>query len=580
MNEGHAGFAVFARALSFASCYNISFDEALCATRAGNVFTTHTPVESAFDCFEPALVLKYGEPLVRETRLSLERFLALGRKDPNDQSEPFNMAYPAIRGSSHVNGVSRLHGRVSRSLFQALFPGRPEIEVPIAHITNGVHIPTWHSEPASKLWEQAFGSDQPWLGNIRCASQAIEKVSDDLLWDYRANARKTLVDYVRQRLELQRRERNAPEAMIRQAHHMLDPNILTLGFARRFTEYKRPNLLLSDCERFARILGNTDRPTQIIMAGKAHPNDEVGKTMIQRMVEFSRRNDINGRVVFLEDYDLVLAQHLAAGIDVWINNPRPPAEACGTSGMKMLVNGGLHCSTLDGWWPEAYSLEVGWAIGGERKHHGEYDGEDAQALYELLEQFIAPEFYDRDTAGIPRAWIARVRRSMARLTEFFSSDRMVREYVEQAYLPAAQSFLKRASDDAHLAHELISWNARISEEWQGIKFGRVIVHRTDEKLIFDVEVLLGRLDPDCVQIQLYADPIEDNPPICIQMQHEERMLGVVNGHRYRASVLDERPMEHFTPRIVPYHPEAFNPLECNNIFWNSRCSYTEASAAL
>jgi glycogen phosphorylase len=580
MNEGHAAFAVLARALSFASRHNVSFEEALCATRAGNVFTTHTPVEAAFDRFDPALVLKYGEPLARETGLSLEQFVALGRKDPNDRSEPFNMAYLAIRGSCHANGVARLHGRVSRSLFRVLFPNRPEIEVPIGHITNGVHIPTWHSEPASKLWEQAYGSDQPWLGDIRGASQAIEKVSDEVLWDYRADARKTLVDYVRQRLELQRRQRNVSESMIQQAHHVLDPNVLTLGFARRFTEYKRPNLLLSDCERFAGILRNPDMPVQIIVAGKAHPDDEAGKAMIQQIVLFSWRNDIQGHVVFLEDYDMVLAQHLAAGVDVWINNPRRPAEACGTSGMKMLVNGGLHCSTLDGWWPEAYSPEVGWAIGGEREHNGEGDGEDAQALYGLLDQFIAPEFYDRDAAGIPRAWIARVRRSMTRLTEFFSSDRMVREYVEQAYLPAVQSYLRRASDNARLARELTRWSARIDEEWQGIRFGRVTVQRTEGKLHFDVQVFLGGLDPDCVQVQLYADPIEGSPHICIPMRHEERMLGTVNGHRYRASVPDQRPAEHFTARIVPYHPEAIIPMECNKILWNAKCAYVEASAAV
>jgi glycogen phosphorylase len=578
MNEGHAAFAVFARALSFASQHNVSFEEALCATRAGNVFTTHTPVEAAFDRFDPALVLKYGEPLARETGLSPEQFIALGRKDPVDRSEPFNMAYLAIRGSCHANGVARLHGRVSRSLFQVLFPNRPEIEVPIGHITNGVHIPTWHSEPASKLWEQAYGSDQPWLGDINGASKAVEKVSDEVLWDYRAEARKTLVDYVRQRLELQRRQRNVSESTIQQAHHVLDPNVLTLGFARRFTEYKRPNLLFSDCERFAEILRNPEMPVQIIVAGKAHPDDEAGKAMIQKTVLFSWRNDIQGHVVFLEDYDMVLAQHLAAGVDVWINNPRRPAEACGTSGMKMLVNGGLNCSTLDGWWPEAYSPEVGWAIGSECEHNGEGDGEDARALYGLLEQFIAPEFYNRDAAGIPRAWIARVRRSMTHLTEFFSSDRMVREYVEQAYLPAVQSYLRRASDNASLARELTRWSARIDEEWQGLRFGSVTVHRTEGKLLFDVQVFLGGLDPDCVQVQLYADPIEGSRHVCISMRHEERMPGTVNGHRYQLTVPDQRPAEHFTARIVPYHPEAIIPVECNKIFWNSKRAYVDAKA--
>lgn len=580
MNEGHAAFAVLARALSFASQYDVSFPVALCATRAGNVFTTHTPVEAAFDRFEPALVMKYAEPLIRETGLTPQQFLALGRKDPNDPSELFNMAYMAMRGSCHANGVARLHGRVSRSLFHVLFPGRPEGEVPIGHITNGVHVPTWHSEPAHKLWVQAYGSDHPWLGDLGGAAQAVEGLTDEVLWDYRAEARKTLVDYVRQRLERQRRERNAPEAMVQQARHVLDPNVLTLGFARRFAEYKRPNLLLSDCERFAGILRNPERPVQIIVAGKAHPNDDGGKAMIQQIAFFSWRDDVQGRVVFLEDYDMVLAQHLAAGVDVWINNPRRPAEACGTSGMKMLVNGGLHCSALDGWWPEAYSPEVGWAIGSECEHNGEHDRNDAQALYALLEHQIAPEFYDRDADGIPRAWIARVRHSMTRLTEPFSSDRMVREYVEQAYLPAAGSYLRRSSDNACVARELISWQAKIDEEWQGIKFGRLAVHHAEGQWHFEAQVILGGLGPDCVQVQLYADPVEGSSQVCVSMRHQERLHGVVNGHIYLAAVPDQRPAEHFTPRIVPYHPEAFIPMECAKTLWYGKHAYAESRESM
>jgi starch phosphorylase len=451
LNEGHAAFAVLARASSFAGRHDVSFDVALQATRAGNVFTTHTPVEAAFDRFEPALVMKYAEPFVRETGLTPERFLALGRRNAHDPNEPFNMAYLAMRGSGRANGVARLHGRVSRSLFSPLFPGWPEAEVPIGHVTNGVHVPTWHSEPANKLWMHAYGADGPWLGDLAGAARAVAGLSDEQLWDYRAEARKTLVDYVRHRLERFRRERNVPAAIIQEARYVLDPNVLTLGFARRFAEYKRPNLLLCDRERFAAILRNAERPVQIVVAGKAHPNDEGGKAMIQQIAAFSWREDVRGRIVFLEDYDMVLAQHLAAGVDVWINNPRRPAEACGTSGMKMLVNGGLNCSILDGWWPEAYSAEVGWAIGGDREHGGEHDEEDAQGLYTLLEQEIAKEFYERDEAGIPRAWIARVRGSMTRLTTQFSSDRMVREYVEQAYLPAADAYRRRAADGGRLA---------------------------------------------------------------------------------------------------------------------------------
>jgi starch phosphorylase len=569
LNEGHAAFAVLARATSFASRHGVPFPVALQATRAGNVFTTHTPVEAAFDRFEPALVLKFAEPFVRETGLSPGQFLALGRKNADDPSEPFNMAYLALRGCCHANGVARLHGRVSRSLFRELFPGWPEAEVPIGHVTNGVHVPTWHSEPASLLWAQAYGADRPWLGDLAGAARAVEQVPDEQLWDYRAEARQTLVDYVRQRLERFRRERNAPQAMIQEARHVLDPNVLTLGFARRFAEYKRPNLLLCDRERFARILRNEERPVQIVVAGKAHPNDEGGKAMIQQIVQFSWREDVRGRLVFLEDYDLVLAQHLAAGVDVWINNPRRPAEACGTSGMKMLVNGGLHCSILDGWWPEAYAPEVGWAIGDESEGGGERDGADAEALYRLLEQEITKEFYDRDEAGLPRAWIARVRRSMTRLTAPFSSDRMVREYVEQAYLPAARAYRKRAADGGRLAGEITAWLAKIDEEWQGVKFGRLTVHQADQQWQFELEVMLGGLGPECVRVHLYAEPEAGGAAVCVRMEYVGKLSGIVNGHGFCASVPARRPAEHYTPRIVPYHPDAFIPMEGTRIVWHA-----------
>ena len=540
---------------------------ALRATRAGNVFTTHTPVEAAFDRFEPSLVTKSAEPFVRETGLSNEAFLALGRRDPADANEPFNMAYLAMRGSCHVNGVARLHGKVSQRLFHVLFPGWPEEEIPITSVTNGVHIPTWHSEPANQLWTEAYSTDGPWLGDVGTAAKGIAKISDERLWDYRAEARKTLVDYVRLRLERQLRERNAPEAAIQKARRVLDPNCITLGFARRFATYKRPNLLLDDLERFVRILRNVDRPVQIVLAGKAHPDDNGGKAMVQKIVQFARRDDVREHVVFLEDYDMVLAQHFAAGVDVWINNPRRPAEACGTSGMKMLVNGGLHCSILDGWWDEAYSPEVGWEFGGTREHSGEYDHEDACALYDLLEHEIAPEFYDRDQLGVPRKWLCRMRASMTRLTEQFSSDRMVREYVEQAYLPAARAFLRRAADGACLGRELEAWSAQQDREWHGVRFGRMFVREAEQRWHFEVEAYLGEICPDFVQVQLYAEAAGPEPAACVATERSGIIHGAVNGFLYRGSVPAHRPAEHYTPRIVSCHREAFVPQEAAHISW-------------
>ncbi len=569
LNEGHAAFAVLARAVSFAEKNKVPFHVALRATRAGNVFTTHTPVAAAFDRFEPGLLTKTAEPLVRATGLSDEAFLGLGRRDPADAGEPFNMAYLAMRGSCHVNGVARLHGKVSRRLFEVLFPGWPEEQVPVSSVTNGVHIPTWHSEPANLLWSAAYGVEGPWLGNVGAAAKGIQHVSDERLWDYRAEARKTLVDYVRVRLQRQFRERNAPQAVIQKAQHVLDPNRITLGFARRFAEYKRPNLLLDDPERFSRILRNPERPMQIVFAGKAHPDDQGGKAMVQRMVQFARRDDVREHVVFLEDYDMVLAQHFAAGVDVWINNPRRPAEACGTSGMKMLVNGGLNCSILDGWWDEAYAAEVGWAIDGTREHSGEHDHDDAAALYDLLENVIAPEFYERDQLGVPRAWMHRVRASMTQLTEQFSSDRMVREYVEQAYLPAARAYLRRTADGAKLSRELETWSAVVDEQWQAVRFGRLFVHQAEQQWQFEIEAYLGDLNADYVRVQLYAEALGEQPAVCATIERAGPIHGAVNGFLYRGSVPAGRPAEHYTPRIVPFHAEAFLPTETAHITWRS-----------
>jgi len=568
LNEGHAAFAVLARAAAFAAENNVSFHVGLRATRAGNVFTTHTPVAAAFDRFEPSLLTKYAQPFADSVGIRLDELLAMGRRDSKDPHEPFNMAYLAMRGACHINGVARLHGRVSQNLFRELFPGWPEKEVPVGYITNGVHVPTWDSVPTNDMWSESYSGPGTWLDDLDSAARELRHVSDERLWNFRAAARQTLVDYVRGRLERQLRARNAPEDRIRQARHVLDPNWLTLGFARRFTGYKRPNLLLHDAERFARMLKNPSRPVQFIVAGKAHPNDDGGKAMVQAMAQFSWRDDLCDRVVFLEDYDIALAQHFAAGIDVWLNNPRRPAEACGTSGMKMIANGGLHFSTLDGWWDEAYTPELGFQIGGGREHNGELDGAEANQMYETLEREIAHEFYDRDHQGIPREWVRRVRTSMSELSARFSSRRMVREYVENAYLPAARAYVARTAGGAKLAAELQLWHDQVEENWSGVRFGEIQAHHSDGAWNFEVQAYLGDLCPDGVQVQLFCEPLDGGLPNPILMHREGPISGAVNGYLYTASAPGDRPSEHFTPRIVPFHPQAYVPLECTHMQWS------------
>ncbi len=428
LNEGHAAFAVLERARSFMRETKQPFEIALAATRAGNLFTTHTAVAAGFDRFAPSLIEQYlGGYAKEKLGISIGELLALGRQNSDDSSESFNMAYLAMRGCGAANGVSKLHGQVSRQLFAPLFPRWPVDEVPIAHVTNGVHMPSWDSAEADDLWTGACGKNR-WLGTTEDLEENIRHVSDAKLWRFRADTSKSLVDYAREQLSKQLAMSGATVEEVEAARHLFDPNALTLGFARRFATYKRPNLLLKDRERLLRLLANSERPAQLIIAGKAHPADQPGQALIQEWIQFARRPEVRKHVIFLSDYDMLLSEHLVQGVDVWINTPRRPWEASGTSGMKVLVNGGLNLSELDGWWVEAYSPDVGWALG-DGKEHGDdpaLDAAEADALYTLLEQNVIPEFYTRDDKGIPIAWVARMRESMARLTP---------QYLRQPHCP-------------------------------------------------------------------------------------------------------------------------------------------------
>ena len=490
LNEGHAAFAVLERALSFMQETAQPFEVALAVTRAGNLFTTHTAVAAGFDRFIPDLVEQYlGWYAQNKLGISLHDLLALGRANPDDPSESFNMAYLAIRGSGAVNGVSRLHGKVSRHLFEPLFSRWPVNEVPVGHVTNGIHMPTWDSAPADALWTEACGKDR-WLGTTATLEQDIHRVSDAKLWQLRTAASEFLVEYARERLSKQLAASGASSEAVDGAKRLFDPNALTLGFARRFATYKRPNLLLHDPERLLRLLSNTERPVQLILAGKAHPADQAGKALIQAWTHFIRRPEARPHVIFLSDYDMHLTEHLVQGVDVWINTPRRPWEACGTSGMKVLVNGGINLSELDGWWAEAYAPELGWALGDGREHGDDpaWDAVEAGALYDLLEREVIPEFYARDEQGIPAAWIKRMRESMARLTPRFSADRTVREYTEQHYLPAAIAYRRRAADKGGVGRKIVTWRRALEETWAALRFGELKVETRGEQHVFEVQV--------------------------------------------------------------------------------------------
>jgi starch phosphorylase len=572
LNEGHAAFVVLDRARSFMDAHRCSFHEALAVTRAGNVFTTHTPVAVGFDRFEPALIKRYlGWVAESVLHIDLEDLLALGRADPADGSEPFSMAHLAMRGSAAVNGVSRLHGEVSRRIFQPLFPRWPQAEVPVSHVTNGVHVPSWDSKEADELWTRLCGADR-WRGTMEDVTRDFRAASDVELLQMRAAGRLTLVHYARERLAKQLAAEGASVAEIAQAQRALDPNALTIGFARRFATYKRPNLLLHDPDRLARILTDPRQPVQLIIAGKAHPRDEAGQAMVKAWVEFIRdRAQVRAHAVFLSDHDMLLSECLVQGVDLWINTPRRPWEASGTSGMKVLVNGGLNLSELDGWWAEAYSPDVGWALGDGREHGDDpaWDAEEARALYSLLEQEVIPAFYTRDAQGVPAAWVARMRESMARLTPQFSSNRSVREYTESYYIPSAGRYRRRAAQGAHSGQALVQWQRELARHWHNLHFGNLDVQTTEDHHRFSVQVYLDELDPQMLQVELYADPRADAPLVRQPMTCEVPLPGTVNGYIYSARVPATRPAEEFVPRIVPHHPEAIVPLEAAWILWRT-----------
>ena len=568
MNEGHAAFLVLERARDFMKETGVSFEVALAVTRAGNIFTTHTAVAAGFDYFSPGLMGQFlGEYAKTELGIALDDLMALGRTYPNNYSESFNMANLAIRGSGAVNGVSRLHGEVSRHLFGPLFKRWPNEGVPVGYVTNGVHMPSWDSKFADNTWTAACGKDR-WKGNLEMIEQDIYKTPDKTLWQLRNNSRNNLVNYTRKKLEQQLKVSGQQQGMTEFAKQVFDPNVLTLGFARRFVPYKRPDLLLHDEQRFIRILTNHEHPVQLVIAGKSPPFDEPGKSLIRQWIQFIQKYDLYQHVVFLSDYDMSLSAQLVQGVDVWLNTPRRPWEACGTSGMKVLVNGGLNLSELDGWWAEAYTPEVGWALG-DGKEHGEdpaWDATEAEALYDLLEKQVIPEFYDRDQNGTPVRWIERMRKSMAMLTPKFSANRTVREYTGQRYLPAAENYLKRAAEKGAAGARITDIRHQLANNWEKIRFGEIQKDTIKDGYSFHVSIGLNGINPTAIAVELYAEGTNGQSLEKIKMQ-PGKTLNATGETVYCAQVITKRRSTDFTARIIPEYEGIGVPLEDGHILW-------------
>ena len=577
MNEGHSAFLSLERIRVLMKEEGLRFHEALEAARAGGVFTTHTPVPAGFDVFPPELMDKYFATYLKEVGVSREDLLALGSPDAATSQGSFNMAGLAVRTSAFINGVSRLHGEISRSLLRPYAPQVPEQEIPVGHVTNGAHTRSCVSKEMAGLFDRYLGSEWWRRPGQPETWDDVESIPDEELWSTHERRRERLVAFARKRLMQQTEQRGGSPRDVERARGVLNTRALTIGFARRFATYKRATLLLSDMERLSRILLDTERPVQFIFAGKAHPNDGQGKEMLKSIVSFCRSEEYRRHAVFLEDYDLVVARYLVQGVDVWLNTPRRGLEASGTSGMKVLPNGGLNLSVLDGWWCEADAPELGWAIGKgeEYSDHAYQDSVESNALYDLLEKEIVPIFYGRQADGIPRAWLARMKKSLKLLSPTFSTNRMLWEYSEGYYLPAARYYERMSENHMKRARGLAEWKRSIQERWKDVRVVSVEAddhrtHQVGEGFGVKAEVELGSISPEDVAVELYYGRLDaqkriQEPDTAQMTLVPSKGKGV---HRYRGTVpCGSSGMHGFSVRVRPAHPDSNNVLCTGLMTW-------------
>ena len=580
MNEGHSAFAGLERIRVFMKHRGLPLEAAMELTASSCVFTTHTPVPAGNDRFPPDLMQRFFEPYARDMGLAFKVFLALGREDPRDDAEPFCMTVLALRLSRFNNGVSRLHGKVSRKMWERVWPQFPLEDVPIGAVTNGVHQPTWVADEMALLYDRFLGGN--WREDPDCERvwRNAETIPDAELWRTHERLRERLVGFVRQRLRDELLARGARHRDIEAADDVLDPQALTIGFARRFATYKRANLLLRDKERLLRLISDPARPVQFVFAGKAHPRDNEGKRLIQELVQLCRSADCRNKMVFLPDYDMECAAYMVQGCDVWLNTPRVPLEACGTSGMKAMSNGVLHVSTLDGWWAEAYRRDnsLGWAIGqGEIYDDPEHqDFVESQTLYTLLESDIVPEFYERGHGGLPRSWTRRMKRALLELGPVFNAHRMVEDYARHAYIPASENFRTLAADGFAKARELAEWRMEMMTRWGGTAVRAVQARESAGRLYVgeavDVvcEVNLNGIAPEHVSVEIYAGPLDHEGTFTARKAKVMEPAGNTSDGwlRYAGMLKPGEPGRFgFTIRMLPRHPNLLDPRSLGLIRW-------------
>ena len=594
MNEGHAAFMALERVRKLRSRHNMSFDEALEAAKASNVFTVHTPVAAGNDEFPVEMMDKYFGHYYGTLGINREQFLALGRVHPDDEHESFKMPVLALRTSSYRNGVSQLHGEVSRKIWSGLWPDMPVTEVPVYSITNGIHAKTWLSAELNSLFERYLGAH--WAGEAVDKSiwHNLDQVPDEEIWRIHQRCKERMVGFARQRLKRQLQRRGAFHTELSWAEEVLDPEALTIGFARRFATYKRGNLLLREPQRLIKLLTNTETPVQFIFAGKAHPRDTAGKEIIRQLVHFASENpEIRRRLVFLEDYDIDIARYMVQGVDIWLNNPRRPMEASGTSGMKAALNGVMNMSTLDGWWCEGYIPDGGWIIGaGEEYDDLSYqDQVESQAIYNLLEQEIVPLFFNRAKDRLPRRWIRRMKNTIKWCAPRFNTNRMVADYTRKFYHAADTNWEELTANEMDRVKALTAWKSATRQAWSDLEIRNVEVQNLDgqafdgrggdqpdlrvgSEVRIQAQIHLGRLNPEDISVQIYHGRVDSTGKIedgqVAEMKYTDESLDHDRVARFDGTIPCRVSGRHgFALRILPRHADLVEAYEPGMILWES-----------
>jgi len=591
MNEGHAGFMALERIRGLRDEQNMTFDEAVEATSAGNVFTIHTPVKAGLDEFRVELMDKYFGEYYPKLGINRERFLALGRILPDDESEPFKMPVLALKLSSFSNGVSKLHGEISRGIWGSLWPGVPVDEVPITAVTNGIHLKTWVSDELDTLYKRYLGPAYAENTTDKSVWDAVDQIPDEEFWRIHQRCKEQLIVFARNRLKAQMARRGTYHTELNKAEEVLDPESLTIGFARRFASYKRGNLLFRNPRRIMKLLSNKDKPVQFIFAGKAHPKDTEGKEIIRQIVHFANQEGIRRRIVFLEDYNIDIARFLVRGVDVWLNNPRRPMEASGTSGMKAAVNGVLNMSTLDGWWCEGYTKDGGWVIG-DSESYDDCDYQDlveSQSIYNMLENEVIPLFYSRTADNLPRAWISRVKNSIKWAAPRFNTHRMVSEYTRRFYEPSAAKWRYLTAEACARARAFSMWKSGVRQAWPEITVRDVIIeapngdgyqqlnHTTQLKvgsqLCIRALVRLGSIDRYDVAVEFYHGPVDtwqnikSGSAVRMEYDHPADQPGE---HWFVGSMPCKQTGKHgVSVRVLPKHEDLVDPYDMGLIIWET-----------